>query len=1249
MAVDPDSSKVVGLVVREHDDTRRCMQIRVLGPLEASIDDQPVAIGGAKQRAVLAMLGLEANRAVTADRLIEGLWGDEPPASAAKMVQNYVWRLRGALAVDGAAEIVTRGRAYVLRIDRELVDVCRLERLGSEASGAAAAGRPASAAREALALFRGAPLADVADEPFADREIRRLEELRLAAAELAIDADLAAGRHHELVGEIEALLAENALRERLHAQRMLALYRCGRQAEALEAYRHARATLVEEIGVEPSAELRDLHEAILRQDPSLDVEAAAVELPRGLDATASPPLVGRDAELRRLRACWQRAAAGSGALVTLVGAYGMGKTRLAAELAGEAHREGAIVLYTAGTGAPEAALAVLARTRAAQRRALIVVDEADRAPAEVRAALRELVPALDRRPALVLATGLQAAALARLEPQESVVLEPLDADSVRAIAGFYAPAGDDAAIPVETLLATSRGVARRVHEAASEWARREATRRVDAVADRTAAGRSETRALEAELAGSVVELQSARERAGLVARDVDDDRAPMVCPYKGLAPFDADDAEYFFGRERLVAELVARLVGAPLLAIVGPSGSGKSSVMRAGLLPALAGGVLPASENWTQAVIRPGEQPVRELRRATRRLSREWHRVLAVDQFEELFTACQDEAERAEFADSLVRAARDGTAVLLAVRADFYGRCAAYPELSQLLGANHVLVGPMTRDELGRAIERPAQRVGLLVESELVESLLGDVEGEPGALPLLSTALLELWRERDGRRLRHAAYARSGGVHGAVARLAEEAFVGLDTDGQASARKLLVRLADEDSSGAVVRRRVALADLGGALTEVVERLAERRLLTVSDGAVEVAHEALLREWPRLRAWLAEDAEGRRLHRRLGDAARAWDADARDAGGLYRGARLAAALDWAAGHDAELSPTERAFLGDSRSASGRAQRRLRMMLAGVAALLVLAVIAGVVALDQRGDARAEATSGAAQRLGAQALADASLDRGMLLARQGVALDDSVQTRGNLLATLLKSPGAIGVLVGDGDPLASLDLSPDGRTLAYLDNDGTLSRVDPGTRRPQVPPRTMPGFLAGPVAIDVVSFSDDGSLLAVAGSQPVVLDAATRRVVTSFPVSQSRYITSVQFSADRRAIIATIDSPQVGSTSIQRFDVRSGRPIGEPHPVTRFGTTVTVMVVPGGGRVVTTYEGGPTVVRAARTLRPLRNLPVGGDAAALSPDGRTMVAGGRDGTVRFLDLATGSSRTTLGRHDGGVVRAAFSPDG
>src|SRR3954451_24925272 len=300
------------------------MQIHVLGHLEATVDDRPVAVGGAKQRAVLAMLGLEANRPVTADRLIEGLWGEEPPASAAKMVQHYVWRLRQALAdEDAGAEIVTRGRAYELRIDRELVDVCRLERLVGEATRAAESGHPGGAAREALELFHGEPLADVAQEPFAGAEVRRLDGLRLTAAELAIDADLAAGHGQEVVGELDALLAENPLRERLHAQRMLALYRAGRQAEALEAYREARHTLVEEIGVEPAPQLRRLHDAILRQDAALLVEPARPELPPELDASGAPPLIGRDAELRRLRARWRRGAG----LVTVAGAYGMGKTR----------------------------------------------------------------------------------------------------------------------------------------------------------------------------------------------------------------------------------------------------------------------------------------------------------------------------------------------------------------------------------------------------------------------------------------------------------------------------------------------------------------------------------------------------------------------------------------------------------------------------------------------------------------------------------------------------------------------------------------------------------------------------------------------------------------------------------------------------------------------------------------------------------------------------------------------------------
>jgi DNA-binding SARP family transcriptional activator len=239
------------------------MDVHLLGPIEARLDDRPIALGPGKQRAVLAMLALKQGRTVPADRLAEGLWGERFPPSAAKMVQLYVSHLRRLLR-DGGAEIVTRGRGYELRLGEGDVDVLRFEQLLEEA-------RP----REALALWRGEALADVADEPFAAVEIRRLEELRVRAAEEAIEADLAAGLHRERIGELDALVAANPLRETLHAQRILALYRCGRQADALEAYRDARGTLVEQIGVEPGPNLRQLHEAILRQDAALEAPGPA--------------------------------------------------------------------------------------------------------------------------------------------------------------------------------------------------------------------------------------------------------------------------------------------------------------------------------------------------------------------------------------------------------------------------------------------------------------------------------------------------------------------------------------------------------------------------------------------------------------------------------------------------------------------------------------------------------------------------------------------------------------------------------------------------------------------------------------------------------------------------------------------------------------------------------------------------------------------------------------------------------------
>jgi DNA-binding SARP family transcriptional activator len=528
------------------------MEFRILGPLEVHGESGAVALGAVKPRAVLAVLLLHANEPVSAERLALALWGEAAPADATRTVQVYVSRLRKALG-DGEV-VATTPAGYRLQVGPGELDAERFERGVEEGRRALAAGAPVEAAgllREALGLWRGPPLAGLEFEPFAQAEIARLEEQRLAALEARVEADLAAGRHAALVGELQGLLGEHPIRERFAGQLMLALYRSGRQAEALEVYRETRRVLVEAVGIEPCVELQGLHGAVLAQDASLELPASGSELPSELDTDTAPLLVGRAIELAWLREHWRAARTGHGRLVAVCGADGIGKTRLAAELAGEAHRAGGAVVYLAGRGAPARLAAALGELRHALRPTLVVLDDADSAPADVGAALGELVPALGELDVLMLACGRDTDALGGVPARDALVLEPLDAEAVRAIAA-------DRDVPADWLMEQSDGVPRRVHEAAGRWARREAARRVDDAAARAAAGRAELRSVEAELTGGVIELQAAREDADWAGRH----DAPVRCPFRGLASFDVADAPYFFGRERLVAELVARLVGA---------------------------------------------------------------------------------------------------------------------------------------------------------------------------------------------------------------------------------------------------------------------------------------------------------------------------------------------------------------------------------------------------------------------------------------------------------------------------------------------------------------------------------------------------------------------------------------------------------------------------------------------------------------------------------------------------------------
>jgi WD40 repeat protein/DNA-binding SARP family transcriptional activator len=1156
------------------------MLVNLLGPIEAVSVHGAVGLGGAKQRAVLAMLALRTGSTVSAERLIDGLWGEDPPASALKLVQLYVSHLRKAFGEEDV--IVTHGRGYELRLDRHDVDAGRFERLLAQ-----------GAAREALRLWRGAPLADVAGEPFAAPEIRRLEELHTAALEVAIDQDLDVGRHREVLPEIDGLLAAEPLREPLHARRILALYRCGRQADALEAYREARRALIEQIGVEPGPELRRLHEAILRQDPALDPP---------VDGSRHTPMFGRERELERLRSLWWRVRDGGSATALISGEPGIGKTRLTLALAEEVRRAGGEVSW----GDVDALTP--------GRPSLLVLDGAGPPPVPVH-------------PALIVLT--------RVEPDgiradERIALGPLEPDDAAGLARF--DAGADG--PVDRIVAACRGVPGLIREAAREWARAQSLARVADAAARTSAERRHWQLAEGDLTTSVVELQAIRDPVSTV---------PGACPYKGLAAFDVEDAAAFFGRERLVAELIARLPGARVLGIVGPSGSGKSSVLRAGLLAAIGAGVLPGSETWARAVIRPGEHPALPGPAAG-------ESVLAVDQFEELFTVCRDEHERSAFVAALL--ARRNTTVIVTVRADFYGACARYPELSRLLGANHVLVGPMRRDELRRAVTLPARHAGAAIEPGLADALVADVAQEPGALPLLSTALFELWDEG----LTLAAYERTGGVRGAVARLAEAAYGRLDDDARAEARRIMLRLAGDGD----VRTRVPLAELGDGA--IVSALARDRLITVSAGEAEVAHEALLREWPRLRAWLDDDAAGRRVHQHLTHAARDWEAAGREEGELYRGARLAAALDWLAGHEPDLNAGERRFLAASRSAAEResarrqrANRRLQVLIAGLGCLLAVAVVAGVVALDQRGEARRATVVADAQRLGAEAQVEDRLDRALLLARAGVALDDSPATRSSLLTVLERDPAELGA-VDLGWRMFTVAITRDARLMALGDERGVAGIYDTATRRPIGRPYRIVNGL-----VQRLRFSPGGQTLAVGSVDPDdpahnavvdLIDPLTQRRrarvrLQPAPRAEPFVAAAPEFVAGGDLVVEQV-IPDGSPSVVYRVDGRTGA-VQRRVRVGRHGGS-SFSVTADGRRVFLTSAGDDTTwMLDAASLRVLRAYPVGAETGTAAPDGRAYALAFPDGRVRLLDTQTGAVRTFADGDGRPIGNMRFTPGG
>ncbi len=840
------------------------MEFRVLGSIEVVENGRRLPVASGRQLSLLALLIARANRVVPADRIIDSLWGDDPPETGAKAVAFHVSRLRDALEPgrrhgQPSRVLVTEPTGYVLRVEPDRIDAVAFERLVQEGHGLLAQDPDNARARldEALSLWRGDPYADVADEAFARGEIERLKELHAQAREDRLDAELALGRHADAIGMLEVFVAEQPLRERVRGQLMIALYRAGRQTEALRTYADARQVLADELGIEPGPEIQRLQTWILQQDPRLD-----------------PPAAKR----------------------------------------------------------------------------------------------------------------------------------------------------------------TARN------------------------------------------------------------------------PYKGLRPFEERDSADFFGREALVGRLLERLGqasrAAGFLGIVGPSGCGKSSVVRAGMIPALRAGSLPGSNAWRIAIMLPGAHPFRELAAALRTLGLDVPRdledpgsgqdrpggalirstagetttLLVIDQLEELFTLVEDPAERSGFIAMLADALSDPGSKLLVtatLRADHLTDALVEPMLGDLLRTGTEIVTPLTRDELERAIELPANAVGVRLEAGLATEMLADLARQPGELPLLQYALTELFERSDGQRLTRDSYAAIGGIAGALGRRADEALAGLDADGRELARQVLLRLVAAGESGQPVARRVprtelrALGDAPGHVDAVVDEFGRRRLLAFDrdvrsgEGTVQVAHEALLTRWPRLAGWIDEARGSLWTRRRLADAAAEWIAAGREPGFLLAGNRLELFASWADNTNLRLDLPERELLDASiaeqrrqvdaasarvtreRALERRATTRLRALVAVLAAALLAASALALTVYRHGETAREEGAVAVARELAAGSVGNLGTDPGLSLLLAWHAADATAD-RGYVVEEAMDAlhwaiqeshvaypvgDGPVAVLPGPGGPRGVELLAPD----------------------------------------------------------------------------------------------------------------------------------------------------------------------------------------------------------------------------
>ncbi len=1217
------------------------MDVKILGPVEVWRDGRAVTLGGPQQRRLVGVLVTARPNAVSADRLVDAMWPEgEAPDGARRAVMTYVSRLRTVL---GEAIVAGPG-GYCLDIggspESGSVDADRFERLVEE-SRSSSPRQAEHLLRDALALWRGEPFGEASDEWWARPTTLRLTEGRHRAEEDLADVRLLLLPAGEVVPELEKLVAQEPLRERRTTQLAIALYRSGRPADSLRALNRFRARLVDASGLEPSPSLAELEHRIAVGDQALAMPAG-----RPLRGYVLGEVIGQGAFGSVHRAV--QTDVGREVAVKVLrpeladGAEFVRRFEAEARMVARLEHPHIVPLYDFWREPGSACLVM---------RLLRGGSASDRLAASGPFPLATVTALLDQVSDALSAAHAIGIVHRDLKPANLLFDERGDAYLVDFGIAVIAHRGDGAALPFGSSVYSSPELMRdgeasprsdQFGLAATLW------ELLTGVPPYTAADHSQllTHKLSSRLRslGSVVRglpralddvlwratAPDPRDRFDTVAeftlawhRAIGDEHVnagPRLTgpnPFKGLRAFRETDAEDFVGRAALVQALVGAIESRPFTVVVGASGSGKSSLVFAGAVPQLR-----QNPRRFIATMVPGADPLGSLEAALstvvvapisalrQRLQTERgladlggaladpsaEVVVVVDQMEELWTLVTDESLRNQFIRLLAACAAPGstTRVVATLRADFYDWPLRDPALGPLVRDGLISIVPMTAAEIEHAITEPAARSGVRVSADVSATLAAEVATHPGSLPLLQFVMAELFdHHRDGV-IDADVLASVGGLADGIARRADSLYLALSGEDQAASRRLFSRLVSLGDGRDDTGRRVAVRELATVPEHVVDQFVRHRLLVLDreplsrERTVEIAHEALLRSWPRLNAWLDEDRDGLRRLRHLADVTNTWVLRGRTDDDLYRGARLDEALEWATTSTDQLTPAEREFLETGRKfrdaereRNARVTRRTRRLLIAVASMLVIALIGGGIAVSQRSDAR----RGQREASDARSLAET---RRLLATAEAKASSD---------------PEVAYLLAVEGSRRPNAD---------RIDAIGALQRVLTAN----------PRYLGSFPVVGQYLFSKAGRVfLARTATGVLAFDVNTRVLLAERNEPMQRGILggSIARLADGRVL--TTD----GGKRVEIVDDSlraTGEPILAAEPINALAA--------GGDVVVTGHAGGTIIVWDATTRRERRRFRLVNDVSWLdvSSDGRRVAALSNPvGTISVWDVASG----------------------